>query len=462
MSNFEKEKEDLSSSAVEVVYDQKAVDAVFGEQSDGHVKYTTMGWMKTAIVLLKVQIALGVLAMPTVLLTVGAVPGVIVILGVGLLTTWSDYVTGLFKRNHPEVYSIADAGYVLAGRVGRDAFAFIYAVFLIAVVGAGLIPISIAFNTITEHATCTVVWVVIGAVLCFAMASIQTMNRVSIVGWIGFTSIMVAILIVTIAVGVEDRPAKAPQTGPWEKDIHAFKQATFLDGISAIATSVFGYCGAPVFFGIVSEMKDQRQYNKALATCQTIVIATYLTIGIVVYYYCGQYLASPALGSAGKTMQKISYGIALPGLIASVVIYTHNTAKMIFVRILKDSHHLTAKTRTHQVVWYSTVATCTILGFVLAEAIPFFNSLVVLLGALFGTTLCMQFSGWMWLHDNWKYRAGNRSTVYWFLVALNVFLIAFGSMVTVGGTVAGVKSIISSYATGAIIAPFSCADNSGL
>lgn len=32
-------------------------------------------------------------------------------------------------------------------------------------------------------------------------------------------------------------------------------------------------------------------------------------VAIVVYYYCGQYVASPALGSAGPMIKKIAYGM---------------------------------------------------------------------------------------------------------------------------------------------------------
>lgn len=49
----------------------------------------------------------------------------------------------------------------------------------------------------------------------------------------------------------------------------------------------------------------------------------YVAIGTVIYYYCGSYVASPALGSAGATVKKVAYGIALPGLIASTVIVLH-------------------------------------------------------------------------------------------------------------------------------------------
>lgn len=49
----------------------------------------------------------------------------------------------------------------------------------------------------------------------------------------------------------------------------------------------------------------------------------YLLVGIVVYYFCGSYVASPALGSAGPLLKKVCYGIALPGLLATTVLPAH-------------------------------------------------------------------------------------------------------------------------------------------
>lgn len=60
------------------------------------------------------------------------------------------------------------------------------------IAGSGLLSISIALNAVSSHATCTVVWVVVGAVVVFALSSIQTLGRVSWLGWIGLVSIMAA------------------------------------------------------------------------------------------------------------------------------------------------------------------------------------------------------------------------------------------------------------------------------
>ncbi|WWC62344.1 uncharacterized protein I303_104940 [Kwoniella dejecticola CBS 10117] len=436
-------------------------DAVFGVRKEGAVNYRSMGWIQATIVMLKTIIALGVLAMPTVLSATGGVPGSLIILIIGLITTWTGHVVGLFKKNHPEVYSMDGVGYILGGKWGREFFTVAYPMFMIFLSGSGFVAISIAFNAVTAYATCTVAWVVVAMVGTFALASIQTLSKVSILGWIGFVSVMAAILIITISVGIQDRPSAAPQTGPWDKNIAAVNhEGTFLGGMGAVSTVVFSYSGTPAFFNVVGEMRKPRDYDRSLYWCQSIVTATYLTIGIVVYYYCGQYLANPALGSAGTIIKKVAYAIALPGLFVSVTIYTHVGAKMIFVRVLRGSEHLTAHTFTHWAVWLGTVAGCVTISFILAEAIPFFGDLVNLIGATLGTLMCMIACGWMWLHDNLPRRRSDKSLYYRILVVLNVAIVIAGFFIVITGTWSAVVSIRNSYSTGLITSPFSCADNS--
>lgn len=130
--------------------------------------------------------------------------------------------------------------------------------------------------------------------------------------------------MVTIAVGVQDRPAAAPQDDVvWVSDFKIVGNPSFAEAISAISAMAFAYAGTPAFFSIVSEMQDPRHYTKAMMVCQAGVTATYVTVGCVIYYYCGSYVASPALGSAGVTIKKVSYGFALPGLLATTTIVTH-------------------------------------------------------------------------------------------------------------------------------------------
>lgn len=121
---------------------------------------------------------------------------------------------------------------------------------------------------------------------------------------------------------MQDRPDLAPE-GLWESDYRIVAHPSFTEGITAVSTFIFAYAGTPFYFPIVAEMRDHRHFTKALLLCQAAITLVYLVIGIVVYYYCGSYVASPALGSAGSLIKKISYGIALPGLLASSTLSTH-------------------------------------------------------------------------------------------------------------------------------------------
>lgn len=69
--------------------------------------------------MMKTQIGMGVLSIPTSFDSLGVVPGVIVLLGIAIITTWSDYVIGGFKLDHPEVYGIDDASALIFRQTDR-------------------------------------------------------------------------------------------------------------------------------------------------------------------------------------------------------------------------------------------------------------------------------------------------------------------------------------------------------
>ena len=109
----------------------------------------------------------------------------------------------------------------------------------------------------------------------------------------------------------------------WVSDYKITNNPSFVDAVSAVSSLIFAYAGTPAFFSIVSEMRDPTKYTRSLVICQSVVTITYITVGIVVYYYCGSYVASPALGSAGKTVKKVAYGFALPGLLVTTTLVIH-------------------------------------------------------------------------------------------------------------------------------------------
>lgn len=170
----------------------------------------------------------------------------------------------------------------------------------------------------------------------------------------GFISIFIAVFVVVVGVTTYDRPYAAPE-GVTDIGFYAIPPAmpTFAAGIAATVT-IFVVCplyhasatsaltrqssaGTSAFIPVISEMRNPRDFTKALYSCMGLVTAVYLAFSLVVYKWCGQYVASPSLGSAGPTLEKVAYGIGLLGLLASGMIYAHVGAKYLFVRILRDS-----------------------------------------------------------------------------------------------------------------------------
>ena len=284
-------------------------------------------------------------------------------------------------------------------------------------------------------------------------------------------------MIVTIAVGIQDRPSAAPQEGPWSSDYQLFNQPTFAEAVSSVSTMVFAYGGTVGFFSIAAEMKDPRLYKRSLLVCQSAVTSLYIAIGCVVYYYCGSFVTSPALGSAGPLLKKVAYGFALPGLAMTTILVTHvgvhcliirtplltvaqMPAKFIFVRILRGTKHLTGNTLVHWTTWLGCTFSVNLVAYLIASGIPVFDSLVSLVGALLGCIMAFQPMGAMWFYDNWSSGKKERRPQWLSMVCWCVFVIVGGSFLMISGTYGAVLSIIDSYRDTGGQGAWSCADNS--
>ncbi|KAF4447200.1 amino acid transporter [Fusarium austroafricanum] len=462
MTSHNETKHDLEGiadapSQVGEILEHKPIehDAVFGEITEDGPNYRNVGWIGTTALMMKTQIGLGVLSMPLVFDTLGLVPGIILLIVIAGITTWSDWIVGDFKLRHRHVYGIDDVGKMLFGRIGYEVFGAMYALFFTFVAGSAMLSISVALNALSEHGACTAIFVAVAAIVTFGFSSIQTLGRISWIAWVGASCIIISVFVCTIAVGLQDRPAAAPKDlGEWKSDYKIVGNPSFTDAVSACSTLVFTYAGTPAFFNIVSEMRDPKMYTRALTVCQVTVTVVYIIVATIIYYFCGSYVASPALGSAGPLIKKVGYGIALPGLLGSAILLSHLPAKHIFMRILRGSKHLTANTTTHWVTWIGSTLTVSLVAYIVASGIPVFGGLVSLIGALFGTFLSLQPMGCMWLYDHWK---EERTSRWYCMVSWSVFVIMAGTFLMVAGTYGSIVGIINSPdRTGA----WSCADNS--
>ncbi|TKA61564.1 hypothetical protein B0A55_11024, partial [Friedmanniomyces simplex] len=200
-------------------------------------------------------------------------------------------------------------------------------------------------------------------------------------------------------------------------------------------------------------------YRKAAILTGLLVGALYLSFSLVIYRWCGIWIATPAFGSAGTLFKKISYGIALPGLVIGVAIYQHVAAKLLFVRMLRDTRHLQENTVIHWSTWLGANLLLGALGFIIAEAVPILNYLLGLAGSLCFAPFSLIFPALLWMHDFRSYRAGSRSQQA--MYGAHALIVLVGMFMVVGGTYGVAVSIKQAYDSGMIGKAFDCADNSG-
>jgi hypothetical protein len=115
----------------------------------------------------------------------------------------------------------------------------------------------------------------------------------------------------------------------------------------------------------------------------------YVIVACVVYSLSGQYVVSPALGSAPGVASKAAYGILFPTLLGSGLVFGHTGIKymynVVMDKVIKTRHRLTDNTFLTWGVWLGTGTLFWVMAFVLANAIPVFGSILAISSALFVT-----------------------------------------------------------------------------
>jgi len=233
VEDVEKDPENLKTE--EPVYD------VFGKDEEHSIRYKTMSWVKCGVVMIAETIALGVLSLPSVLLTVGMVPGIILIIGLGVIATYTGYNLGLFRLNHPTVCNMADAGEVLWGPFGKYLLGAGQVIFLVFVCASHCLTGAIAMNTLTDNATCKVVWSMATGVVAFFLTLPRTLERMSYLCFVSAASILTSVFITIVGTGVESAPNGAPPNP--DIIVKSFKNPSFYSAFSAVTVScIVFYC----------------------------------------------------------------------------------------------------------------------------------------------------------------------------------------------------------------------------
>jgi Transmembrane amino acid transporter protein len=299
---------------------------------------------------------------------------------------------------------------------------------------------TIAFLNISTNGACSLVFGIVSAIILFLVAIPPSFTEVAILGYIDFVSIMFAVGITIVATAVTSGKAtgglSAVDWSPWPKE-----GVTFAEAFVAITNIVFAYSFSICQFSFMDEMHTPKDYIKSIWSLGLIEIVIYTLTGALIYAFVGEDVSSPALLSAGTTVSKIAFGVALPVIFISGAINGTVVARYLHGRIYKDSVVRFINTKKGWITWLALIAFLTIIAWLIAEAIPFFSDLLSIMSALFISGFTFYFPAMMWFMLIKKGKWNSKENLLLSIVNGIVFII--GMITLVAGTYSAIVDIVS-------------------
>ncbi|CAD6893400.1 unnamed protein product [Tilletia controversa] len=460
-ASVDKAKEEKRSMVMEVTevssepYGAAGKEGVDAE-ADAH-RFKNLSWPRLTICLLVEAVALGSLSMPAAAATLGLVPFIIICIGIGMVAIYTSLHVGEMGVRFPQIASYGDAGRVLFGRVGYEVFSLMFYLLLTLITGSHVLTGTIAFLTISNNAICSLAFGVIAAIILFVLALPPTFHDVAWLGFVDFVSIIVAILVTMVATGIQ----AAQQPGGFsavEWTAWPAEGTTFVKGMLAVTQIAFAYSFAVAQFSFQAELKNPRDYKKACWALGILEICIYTITGVVIYLFVGKDVQSPALLSAGGTMAKVAFGLALPVIYISGSINTTCVARALHLRMYQGTKHEFIRTPKSIGVWVGLNAGLTVIAFIVAEAIPVFSDLLGLISSLFISGFSFSFPPLFWyfiLREEGPllFGAGWRRVL---TTLANAAIFMMGLVLLVGGTFSSAKDISDLFKAGDVRRPFTC------
>ncbi|KAM3498070.1 hypothetical protein MY10362_008593 [Beauveria mimosiformis] len=421
---------------------------VFGSEEHHDIKYKRLSWQLVAILMIAEIVSNGMLSLPSAFAAVGMVPGIVIIIFLGVFATYTSWLLVQFKLRHPEVHTMADAGFIMFGPIGREIMAFGTFSFAIFATGSQLLAGQIALASLSDSKLCNLVYTGIFTVASLAVSLPRTFHGLGYVSILSVVSIIIAGIVAMGAAGAE------PVVG---RSVEAAVTSDFYSAFAAVTNPVFSFAGHFMFFVLISEMKEPKHAMRSAYCLQTFTTTYYVIFAAVTYGYLGSQVLSPSFSSLSPYWAKVSYGIAIPNLLLAAALYAHTAAKVIFVRLFRKSNHLHSHTVVGWSAWVILVVFCNALAFLLATGVPIFNYLVGLAASLFAAWFTYGVAGMFWLHDSYHDGAGfHEWRRQWGQFLLCAFTVVAGAFICVAGLYVTIRQLVDAYANGEIPSPFSC------
>lgn len=459
--------------------DQEKLDLehISDQETTPTIDYVNCSWQKTAGLLFSEYICLAIMSFPWSYSVLGLVPGLILTVFVSLTVLYTGLTITEYCIAYPHITSICDIGKHLFwdSNIVWYATAVCFLCNNTLILALHVLVGAKYFNTISDNTgepgardICSIAFAVVTTIICFLLSLPRTFSSMLSIGYFSAATMFIAVILSMIFAGVQDHPYK--YNGDAVKyHLWPVEGTTYVEAMGAVLNIVYTFVGQITYPSFISQMKQPKDFKKALYIVTLAELITFALAGSIVYVYVGnEYITAPAFGSLIGNYKKVAFSFALPTIIFLGALYSNVSSQFLFHHIFpKDSKNRNNHTVVGWATWTGLNLGLWIIAFVVAEVIPFFSDLLSLMSSLFDCWFGFVFWGVAYFRLIKFYNPKTSFTSYFRTASLltkaefavNIFLVLIGFYILGPGLYATIQSIIWSYESGLYGSPFTCASN---
>ncbi|KAJ4171173.1 hypothetical protein NW754_007319 [Fusarium falciforme] len=436
------------------------VGGVFG--GEGGKNFRVMGRKSTLFALLTNQFGIAALGLPSAYRDIGIVPGIIVTWGTALLAWYTGYEFWRFYCRHPHCVTVIDMARTAGGRFWEVIVGIAFVIQLNMCCASASVTLSIGFNSIGDHSMCTVGFIGIACLISYLLCIPRTMKFVAQSGLPCMISIVAAVLITMISIGVS-KPNLAEDG--WKPDLKVVNNPGFKTIFNAVLKIVWAFAGHHAYVSYMAEMRDPvNDFPWALSWLGVIGASFYTFLAVGIYCLSGEYTTSPALGAAPRIAAKAAYGIVIPAIVTAALANGHIGIKYVFVVVMRKMNALneiTANTAKSWGAWVTIATVFWVVAFIISNAIPIFDSLVSIQSATTYAWFSFGIASVLWF--SWNKGNYFKSSKQIAFFCLNASIVGWAFFLNGCGLWSSITQMLDIFASDkGVNGSFSCGDNSAL
>ncbi|KAF8722744.1 hypothetical protein AX14_009563 [Amanita brunnescens Koide BX004] len=285
----------------------------------------------------------GSVLVPYAISQVGWVPGIILFIFLGILSSYSGIlIWTLFLRLDSLRYPLktyADVAERIFGRFAHRICNLLQTVQLLISVGGTTLVLGQGLSQITRGRLCFSVCAAIFPIIGMIVGQVRTLKNVSRFAictiWINIAIMCMTMVVVSRSPPNYSAARKSLGVSPGPVITGSFTNLSFYSKVNGVMNMVAVYSGAMIFPEIIAEMKRPTDFWKCLALTETFIAIVYLFYGCFIYAFQGQF--SLPISYQGMSVYVWQTVVSLVGGTVVMGFYGNIAVKVIYINIVEDT-----------------------------------------------------------------------------------------------------------------------------